>query len=61
MSDPEIPNKYGEVLEAHGMSPLRTPGYVGRLYDLAAQANRPVILCVEVNFLPLAPAASAGI
>lgn len=35
----------------HGMSPLSTPGYIDRLYDLAAQANRPVILYVEINFI----------
>ncbi|KLP19531.1 Uncharacterized protein LW94_5776 [Fusarium fujikuroi] len=37
-------NGYGEELGTHGMGPLSTPGYIDRLYDLAAQANRPVIL-----------------
>ncbi|KAF5645171.1 homeobox transcription factor [Fusarium sp. NRRL 52700] len=49
ISDPEIPNEYGEVLGTHGMSPLSTPGYIGRLYDLAAQANRPLILNIVLR------------
>lgn len=46
-------NGYGEELGTHGISPLSTPGYIDRLYDLAAQVNRPVILYVEVHFLSL--------
>ncbi|KAF5652427.1 homeobox transcription factor [Fusarium sp. NRRL 25303] len=49
MSNPELPNGFGEELEAHGMSPLSTPGYIDRLYDLAAQANRPVILNIVLG------------
>lgn len=53
MSNPELPNGFGEEIGTHGMSPLGTPGYIDRLYDLAAQVNRPVILYVEVNFLSI--------
>ncbi|KAF5560724.1 homeobox transcription factor [Fusarium phyllophilum] len=49
MSNPERPNAYEEVLGTHGMSPLSTPGYIDRLYDLAAQANRPVILNIVLR------------
>ncbi|KAG4274719.1 hypothetical protein FPRO04_09083 [Fusarium proliferatum] len=42
-------NGYGEELGTHGMSPLSTPGYIDRLYDLAAQANRPVILNIVLG------------
>lgn len=60
LSDPEKPSGYGEVPGTHSMSPLSTPRYIDRLYDLAAQANRPVILYVEVNFLSLV-VASGGV
>ncbi|KAF5586397.1 uncharacterized protein FSUBG_12167 [Fusarium subglutinans] len=43
ISNPEISNGDVEVLGTHGMSPLSTLGYIGRLFDLAAQANRPLI------------------
>ncbi|CVK91477.1 uncharacterized protein FMAN_09571 [Fusarium mangiferae] len=42
-------NGYGEELGTHGMSPLSTPGYIDRLYDMAAQANRPVILNIVLG------------
>ncbi|VZH95771.1 unnamed protein product [Fusarium fujikuroi] len=42
-------NGYGEELGTHGMGPLSTPGYIDRLYDLAAQANRPVILNIVLG------------
>ncbi|CZR42748.1 uncharacterized protein FPRO_10051 [Fusarium proliferatum ET1] len=49
MSNPELPNRFGEEMGTHGISPLSTPGYIDRLYDLAAQANRPVILNIALG------------
>ncbi|KAF5667671.1 homeobox transcription factor [Fusarium denticulatum] len=49
MSNPRVPNGYGEVLGPHDMSPLSTPGYIDRLYDLAVETNRPVILNIVLR------------